>query len=190
MDMTELLDTGFTWTAERVQRVHRDDLDATTPCPQWDLRKLVNHTLGTIDVLAWAVAGDHVLTEAGAHALAVEDRIGDDTPAAAFDMRIDQALKAWQQPGSLDRLCATEIGPIPALSAANVSLLEVVVHGWDIGRATGEDVPIPAALAEPILAFARQWPPVESQRGVMYGPAVPGGATPAERLLGHLGRKY
>jgi uncharacterized protein (TIGR03086 family) len=189
MDTIELLDEGFAWTADRVRLVRTDDLAARTPCTQWDLRKLINHTLGTVDVLAWAVAGDHVLTEAGAHALAVEDRLGDDDPAAAFATRVDQARKAWWAPGALDRDCATERGPIPARSAANVSLLEVVVHGWDIGRTTGEDVPIPESLAGPILVFARQWPPVESQRGVMYAPAIPGGDTPTDRLLHHLGRK-
>lgn len=189
MDTIELLDAGFTWTAERIGLVPANGLAATTPCPRWDLRKLINHTLGTIDVLAWAVAGDHVLTEAGAHALAVEDRLGDDDPAAAVAVRVDQALKTWRAPGALDRSCSTEQGPIPARSAAGVSLLEVVVHGWDIGRSTGEDVPIPAVLAEPVLAFAQQWPPVESQRGVMYAPAIAGGTTPSDRLLGHLGRK-
>lgn len=189
MGIIELLGTGFAWTTDRIQFAGAGNLDATTPCSQWDLRTLLNHTLGTIDVLAWAVAGDHILTEAGAHALATEDRIGDDDPAVAFATRADQALAAWRAPGALDRDCATERGPIPARSAAGVSLLEVVVHGWDIGRSTGENIQIPATLAEPILVFARRWPPVESQRGSMYAPAIAGGSTLSDQLLGHLGRK-
>ncbi|MET7426654.1 TIGR03086 family metal-binding protein [Dactylosporangium sp. NPDC005555] len=188
MDIIDLLDNGFAWTADRIRVVRTDGMHDATPCAAWDVRTLLNHTLGTIDVMAWAVAGDHVLTEAGAHALATQDRLGDDDPAAAFGVRVDQALKEWRSPGALDRACATELGSIPARSAAGVSLLEVVVHGWDIGRATGEDVPIPADLAEPVFAFARQWPPVEMRRGVMYAPAVDGGDTPSDRLLRYLGR--
>ncbi|PTA42376.1 TIGR03086 family metal-binding protein [Micromonospora sp. RP3T] len=189
MEIIELLDEGFGWTTDRVRYVRRDGLDAATPCTAWNLRTLLNHTLGTIDVLAWAVSGDHVLTQAGAHALATEDRLGDEDPADAFVRRVDQARTAWQAQGALDRECATEMGPIPARSAAGVSLLEVVVHGWDIGRSTGEDVPIPPQLAEPVLAFARQWPPVEMQRGSMYALPIAGGGSPSDQLLRHLGRQ-
>jgi uncharacterized protein (TIGR03086 family) len=187
MDIVELLGTGFAWTADRIRVVRPEDLAVPTPCTQWDLRKLLNHTVGAIDVVASALAGDHVLTEAGAHELADQERIGDD-PVAAYGEMTRWALKIWQEPGALDRDCPTERGPIQARDATAVTLMETVVHGWDIGQSTGEDVAIPPHLAEPILVFARRWPHVDGQRGAMYAPAKSGGSTPSARLLGFLGR--
>jgi uncharacterized protein (TIGR03086 family) len=188
MDTVELLDMGFAWTANRIESVREDELDASTPCDRWDLRKLLNHTLGAIEVVAAAVEGDHVLTEAGAHSLADQERIGDDPLTAYTEMTV-WALKVWREPGALDRDCASERGPIAARDGAAVTLMEVVVHGWDIAQSTGENVPIPPHLAEPIHAFAQRWPHVEGQRGSMYAPAIAGGTTPSDRLLGLLGRK-
>lgn len=188
MNVIELLDPGFAWAADRFGNIGTTPLDAPTPCDAWDLRSLLNHTLGAIDIVVSAVAGDHVLTENGISGLAGEDRIGDD-PAAAFAALTDRALGVYRVPGTLDGACASEQGPIPARGAVSVSVMELAVHGWDIGRSTGEEVPIPAELAEPLLAFAREWPHVEGQRGTLYAPAISGGTTPSERLLGFLGRK-
>jgi uncharacterized protein (TIGR03086 family) len=188
MDILELLGSGFAWTADRIRLVRPDDMAVATPCTRWNLRQLLNHTVGAIDVVASALAGNHVLTESGAHELAGQERIGND-PAAAYAEMTRWALKIWHEPGALDRDCPTERGPIQARDAIAVTLMETVVHGWDIGQSTGEDEPIPPYLAGPILEFARRWPHVDGQRGAMYDPAIPGGITPSGRLLGFLGRR-
>jgi uncharacterized protein (TIGR03086 family) len=189
MDVIGLLDTGFAWTADRIRNVAETDLTAPTPCDQWNLRKLLNHLHGAVDVVLGSVGQGRVLTTAGINALAGEDRIGTD-PAAAFTDLAARACATYRVPGALDRDCLMGQGTsIPARSAVIVSVMELTVHGWDIGRSSGENADIPAGLAEPLLGFARKWPHVEGQRGVLYGPAIPGGTTPAECLLGLLGRK-
>ena len=56
MNPTELLDLGITWTAARIAAVPGDGLDAPTPCASWNLRQLLDHTIGSLTMLTTAVA--------------------------------------------------------------------------------------------------------------------------------------
>jgi hypothetical protein len=68
------------------------------------------------------------------------------------------------------------------------TLLELVVHGWDISQATGEAAAIPDALAVPILDFARG-AIADDARGDMFAADLGLGDTPSDQLVGFLGRK-
>jgi uncharacterized protein (TIGR03086 family) len=76
-------------------------------------------------------------------------------------------------------------GPLLVRTAA----LEIAVHGWDVGRATGRAVRIPEQLAGALLATAvRVVGPAD--RGVRFAAPRPVARDAAydERLLGFLGR--
>ena len=88
----------------------------------------------------------------------------------------------------MDRTFELPLGTMTAQTLASATLLEVVVHGWDISQATGEAADIPDALARPILDFARQ-PIVDANRGDHFGADLAIGDTPSEQLVGFLGRK-
>jgi uncharacterized protein (TIGR03086 family) len=68
--------------------------------------------------------------------------------------------------------------------------LDILVHGWDLARATGQDPELDAEVAEPVLAFAREAFVDEGARAPSIGPevAVPAGASVTDRLVGFLGR--
>ena len=53
--------------------------------------------------------------------------------------RLDQLAEAWADPAAWEGL--TEAGGLtmPAEVAGTVALDEVVLHGWDLARATGQD---------------------------------------------------
>jgi hypothetical protein len=67
-------------------------------------------------------------------------------------------------------------------------LTEVVVHGWDVGRATSENVVIPTELAGPALEFSRGFA-TDAHRGTAYAADLRAGDTPGERLVAFLGRR-
>jgi uncharacterized protein (TIGR03086 family) len=188
MDIIELLDEGYGWTAERVAAVRPEDLDLATPCTRWDLRRLLNHMLGASGVVTDAALGVVVTpSRADPEALAATDRIGED-PTAAFDAAATTAMTVWHTPGVLERTCSMASGATPALVVANINLLDVVVHGWDIAQATGEAAQIPPRLAEPILGFARQ-AITEEQRRRGFAAEMATGDTASDRLVAFLGRK-
>jgi uncharacterized protein (TIGR03086 family) len=198
MDIIELLDRSYAWTTARVRAVRGHDLDRPTPCSRWDLRHLLNHTLGAQDLVVDAVAGrpvDSGYADPGAlgQALAEADRIGTD-PVAAYDALVKRAMAVWRTPDILDGTCQMPFGPTPVPVAARIALIDIVVHGWDISRATGEAADIPPELAEPVLAFARDMV-AGPMRGTAFADevAIDGSTgapvTASDRLVAFLGRK-
>jgi uncharacterized protein (TIGR03086 family) len=100
----------------------------------------------------------------------------------------DRSRRAWQAPGVMDRTIELPIGALPAPAVGSVTVLEMVVHGWDISQATGEAADIPDALALPTLDFARQAID-DASRGDNFAPELDLGDTASARLVAFLGRK-
>lgn len=187
MDIIELLEVGYSWTAKRVAKVRPGDLTAATPCTRWDLRGLLNHTLGAMEYCAAAAANEADPSSVDAKRWAGTDKIGDD-PESAFAALAERALAVWHTPGVLERTCAMPYGPTPASEVVRRSLTDVVVHGWDIARATGENADIPTGLAEPLLEIDRKLVH-PGRRGIAFAAEVPIESDLAsDRLVAFLGR--
>lgn len=187
-DIIELLEQGFSWTADRVAQVRPEDLDTPTPCEGWQLRHLLNHMLASLERLAGAVEGEVAEpSQFDAQTQALTDRLGGDCGHAAFAAVRQRAMTVWHHPDVMARTCELPLGSLPASMAAPINLVEVVVHGWDVSQATGEAAAIPSELAEPILEFSRH--AVDPARGRAFGPDLEVGDTVPERLVAFLGRK-
>ncbi|MGH8931356.1 MAG: TIGR03086 family metal-binding protein [Egibacteraceae bacterium] len=187
MDIIKLLDVGFDWTGRRVAAVRPEHWPLDTPCDEWTVRQLLNHMLGAMDVITSTVAGQAWPEGVNAQTLAETDRIGRD-PAAAFAEIAQRALAVWHTPGVLERTCGLRGVPTPAITAAQLSLTDAVVHGWDIAQATGENADIPDELAEPLLDIDRTLIH-EGLRGTVFADEVHievGSAS--DRLVAFLGR--
>jgi uncharacterized protein (TIGR03086 family) len=124
-------------------------------------------------------------------AVGVAAQLGGD-PAAAYRASAQALASAWREPGRLDGTYRLPFGELPGRAAVQLHLLETVMHGWDLARATGQDpsfdnvvaTAAAAELAERTLAGTR--PP-----GTPFKQAVaaPDGASPVDRLAAFLGRQ-
>lgn len=170
-----------------VRTVDPDQLGARTPCSGYDVRGLVNHLLFWGPSLEAAARKESVSPPAGA-----EDDVdltrGD--WAAALEAQVERTMAAWSRPGAWEG--TTQLGSpmeLPAALIGNMVLGELVVHGWDLARATGQqlvvDDEVGEHLAEEVATTAEQG----REMGV-YGPevAVPDTAPPLRRVLGLTGR--
>ncbi|MCT2582453.1 TIGR03086 family metal-binding protein [Actinophytocola gossypii] len=169
MPLVDLLDEAYAWTGKRLAAVPPSALDAPTPCPDWNLRQLLNHLVGALAMQLDAVEG---------------------TPAAqgvTFEEVADRAARVWAEPGVLDRTCPMPFGPTPARVVLVLHVTEVVLHGWDVGVATGERATIPGWLAEPLLDAGKPLV-TDAHRGPVFGPELPAGDTGESRLLAFYGR--
>jgi len=74
--------------------------------------------------------------------------------------------------------------------AASINFVDVLVHGWDLARATGQDVELPPHLAEPALQFSRGLVNDELRGAGAFGPEllVPANTPASYRLVAFLGR--
>jgi uncharacterized protein (TIGR03086 family) len=110
---------------------------------------------------------------------------------AAIRQKACALLGAWGGPTPGDVVIATRTGGLDLGSPVLVSAaaLEVTVHGWDVGRATGERAAIPEGLARDLFPVAQRIVRPED-RGVRFAAArpVPPGAAYDVRLLALLGR--
>ena len=82
---------------------------------------------------------------------------------------------------------------MPAEIMGMVALDELVLHGWDLARATGQPFHADPASVQASLGFfaaSMSEPCQEAGREGLYGPVVPvpDGASDLDRLLGFAGR--
>jgi uncharacterized protein (TIGR03086 family) len=189
VDLLAQLEEGLEYAGKRVAGVPAGALDAPTPCAEWTVRQLLNHLVGSVDILNRLAAGDDVdRARIDAHLLANTDAIGTN-PAAAFGRAADAALAVWRAPGVFERLIDFPAQDTPAAVVANIMLIEVLGHGWDLGAATGQPEPMDPAVARSGLAWTQPFL-AQVGRGTSFAPAVTvlGGASPTDELVAFLGR--
>lgn len=65
----------------------------------------------------------------------------------------DELLSALRQPGVLEQPFGLPIGTVSGAGALQLRLVETLVHGWDLARATDQLVEFPVEIVEPAFAF-------------------------------------
>jgi uncharacterized protein (TIGR03086 family) len=185
-DMAHLHRQALDATARVVAGIQPNQLSAATPDPEWDVRALLNHV----------VAGNLWAAELGSGKTieAVGDRLdGDvlgDDPAAAYDASAKLAADTFQAPGALEAPCAVSYGPVPGSVYAGHRLLDVLIHGWDLAVATGQDPTLDPELVRACLDVVEPQLSLLQASGA-FGPALE--TTPdadeQTRLLAMLGRR-
>jgi uncharacterized protein (TIGR03086 family) len=112
-----------------VAAVDGDGWTGPTPCTDWTVRQLVNHLVGGNLLFAAIVDGLPVDRS-------TTDHLGDD-PVAAYRKAADAVVAAFSRPGALAQVVTVPFGTVPGMVALHLRITEVLVHGWDLARATG-----------------------------------------------------
>jgi uncharacterized protein (TIGR03086 family) len=185
-DIAQLHRRALDATHKIVAGIQPDQRTLPTPDEGWDVRALLNHIVsGNL----WAVelTAGQTIDEVGDRLDG--DMLGDD-PLGAYDASAQAAAAAFEEAGALDAQCAVSYGPVPGSVYAGHRFIDVLIHGWDLAIATGQDATLDSALVAACLAV------VEPQAGLMqasgsYGSHVdaPTDADPQTRLLALLGRR-
>jgi uncharacterized protein (TIGR03086 family) len=184
MDILDRLDGAFASTGRVMAKVAPDRLDDPTPCTEWNVRSLLNHTTGVVALFA-AAAGRR--QPEGDPRTA--DWVGTD-PASAFNDAAKTTLEAWSQPAALQGTCRLPIGELPAEVAAGVNLVDTLVHGWDLAKALGLDPTLDPALAAAALEVSKLIMNDDLRRQGAFAPLVTiTGGSPTDQLVAFLGRQ-
>ncbi|MGC3004700.1 TIGR03086 family metal-binding protein, partial [Streptomyces sp. G35A] len=153
--------------AERVTDVQLAD---ATPCPGHAVRTLLGHLTGLAAAFRDAARKDLGATTDTSPDSAVPD-VGpgwrEELPKV-----LDELADAWRDPAAWTGMTRAGGVDLPGEVAGAVAVDELVIHGWDLARATGQDyTPDPAALrmSHDFLAAAAEDP----DRGGIFGPVVP-----------------
>jgi uncharacterized protein (TIGR03086 family) len=173
-----------------VNSVPDDLLDAPTPCPSYTLGDLVEHVGGAASAFTGAAAKD--LGDATSHAPSGDaSRLSDD-----WRRRIPRDLaglaEAWREPTAWTGMTKAGGVDLPGEVAGLVALDELVIHGWDVARATGQAYDVDAASLEAVHGFVAQFsePGMEEARAGLFAAVVevPEGAPMLDRVIGLTGR--
>ncbi len=186
----DLIDFGpATATMRRLVLGTSDDqLTDPTPCPGYTVGDLVQHIGGLTVAFTGAAhkrtvpgsenggSGDAALLETGWRLLTARD--------------LEVLADSWRNPTAYDGV--TMAGPVemPGGEAGLVALNELVMHGWDLAVATGQQYAADPASLQLCTDFASAFPTDPEQRGDAFGPVIemPEGAPALDRLLGLMGR--
>jgi uncharacterized protein (TIGR03086 family) len=176
--------------ATLVAGVRDDQLDAPTPCPDYSLGDLLDHVAGV--ALAFAAAG---AKERGPNMepprIGDRSRLGDDW-RTQIPVDLEALPSAWRDARAWEGNTWIAGMEMPAETIGRVGLDELVVHGWDVARASGQRFDAdPASIAgslefiEPISA-----PGMEAARAPAFGDVIEPaeGASALDRLLALTGR--
>ena len=183
MDVVTLHDRAIAETDKIVAGVTADDLAKQTPCTEFKVTDLLQHLVGSNVMFTKIAKGDSFQ---GAQAL--PDMPGDD-PIQAWKESSRQVSEAWQDRDLLQKTVDLPFGTVPAEFGLGIHFLEVLVHGWDLAKATGQEAKLDPDLAQ--AAYDMISPVIEMGRaGGAFGPEVPVSpdAPIHERLVGLLGR--
>jgi uncharacterized protein (TIGR03086 family) len=176
-------------TGALVAGVRNDQWSNSTPCPQWNVRSLVNHLVLGNRRSASTLHGEEPPSAVGRHSPDV-DILGDD-PVGAYREMGAALLAAFTQPAVFERTFQVPAGRVPGVVMLHLRITELLVHGWDLARATGQPAQLPDDLAEQEFAFARgPHAPDVPRTGQPFGPvqSVADDAPAIDRLAAYLGR--
>lgn len=126
-------------------------LTGPTPCPDYDTRALVNH------LVAYTGIGMECRARRRPHpeGLAERDFTADPRWAADYAEALDRAVAAWADPAAWEGDISMGGTAMPAEAVAGMLFLELVLHAWDLAKATGQEYRAGDATAKLLLAVVQ-----------------------------------
>jgi uncharacterized protein (TIGR03086 family) len=145
----EQLSRALDFTDQLIAAVHDEQWAGPTPCAGWSVRDLVAHVVAGNSLFAGALRG-------GQPPAAPQGTVMPDAGLLnAYRDSAAELLGAFREPGALDAMVTVPFGTVPGVVALHLRITELLVHGWDLARATGQSAAVPDDLAEQELAFSR-----------------------------------
>jgi uncharacterized protein (TIGR03086 family) len=163
----------------RVAAVPPEAWNNPSPCEEWTAHQIMEHVIGNA---RWAVdtlnGVEHVTRS-------VQDVAGEWANARAG---VEEVLA---DPSRAGTEIAGPMGPMPFdVLIGRFACLDILIHTWDLARATGGDENIDAEAAAHALEGLRPMDAMIRRPG-LFGPKVepPPGADPVIQLMAFCGRK-
>jgi uncharacterized protein (TIGR03086 family) len=163
-----------------VRGIDAQALHLPTPCAEYTVQQLMNHLFQVVvnfQNLAAKQAADFTVTPDYLH--------GDWQDK--FELETARLVDAWAQPSAMQGV-SPGMG-LPQEVVAQMALLDLTVHPWDLAKATGQQfTPAPGAV-EVLDAFVDRMGDTARQMNMFGQPChVPDEASPMEKLIARTGR--
>jgi len=165
--------------ASKIANVAPDAWNNQSPCSEWKARDVVRHVVDTQGMFLGFIG----------------EELGDipsvdDDPAGAWKAASTAVMGNLENPAKAQAEYEGFMGKSTFEAGVDKFLCtDLVVHGWDLARATGQDDRIDTAEIPKVRAVAESFGDAMRSPGA-FGPAVdpPSGADEQAKLLAFLGR--
>jgi len=155
MNLPDVHRRALAATGTIVNHIGDAQLHDATPCDDYDVSGLLTHLISGNYWVAPLVEGK-TIEEVG-DALDREYGPGD------YDASAREADAAFSSDGAMDTPVAVSYGPVPGSVYAGHRFLDVLVHGWDLAKATGQDTTLDPDLV------AACWEVITPQMDLLRG---------------------
>jgi uncharacterized protein (TIGR03086 family) len=173
-----------------VAQVEDDELGKPTPCPSYTVGDLIDHVGGL--ALAFTAAADKEFGTYGDMAPPGDASRLVDGWRSRIPRDLARLAEAWQKPDAWTGMTRVGGGEAPAEMAGLSLADELVVHGWDVARATGQPYHAEPEVLAAARAFLSQFASPDSPAGpdVPFVPArvLPGSAPLLDQVVALAGR--
>ena len=178
--MTEIADRFNTLAADFDARVQgTTDWSATSPCEGWTAKDVAVHVTNNLAGLVAAANGQ-----------APTPITADDDVPAAWAQAHTELSAVLNDPAKAAITIPSPFGPMPLEQmVGRIMCADVLVHTWDLARATGQDETLNAEGVEGTYSGLKPLDAMIRQPGI-FGPKIdaPEGADVQTQLLCFLGR--
>lgn len=170
MEPVAALEEAFAHTGQIIANISPDQMGGSTPCTEWDVATLLEHTSGVVGAFSGAVGGA--------------------APAegVSFDQLASGAMQGWRS-FDLDSSIDFPQPETPGQAVAAIQLMDVLGHAWDLAKATGQNTEFSSELSQAAMAAAQMIVSDELREG-RFNPAIDApDASPTDQFAAFLGRE-
>ena len=166
--------------------IKADQLSSSTPCSEWNVQNLIIHNLRVAEFTKGVLSATPV--DPG-EMFSVAEPIPTEGAEAVFTTTTNAVL-ATAKSMNLETVLETPFGAMPASEFLMVPLADLVIHKWDLAKATNQNTTLDSGLAE--VCFQVLLPGMEEGREGGFFSAeiqVPMSGSIQDKLLGLSGRQ-
>jgi len=165
-----------------------EQLAAPTPCEGTDVATMLAHVQGLAVAFrdaARKVDGPTTRTAPQAASKDLSPGWRDEIPVT-----LEELAQAWREPGAVDGLTTAGGVTMPAEIMLTVADNELVIHAWDLAKATGQPYAAAPENLEASWQMVSNTPDEPQAREGLFGPRLPiaDDAPLLDRVLAYAGR--
>lgn len=171
--------------------VRQSQLDDPTPCALWNVHSLINHLIGGLEFTAGCIIGNPPnIRPSEAESSQLDERDMGNL-AAAYNDRLSNLLELAAEPGALERTASTPFGEMAVGQIFVGTVMDQLVHCWDLAKATGQDTTLDADLVAFALPALQSGFAEMGRQAGFIGPeiAVADDASPLDQMIAYMGRQ-
>ena len=186
MDQLATLEYSLDELRAVVGSLDEAEMDTTTNCEPWTVRRLASHALNNQLVWAGVVTGQQFVS--------VDDTMGavpiDGDLAPVADRTAERTMALWRSDGVLDAMHSTPFGELPGTVVINFATVDAIIHAWDLSASVGHPIEFSPDALPAIGAVVEATCTDDVRATGLIQPATepPADATTTERLVAAAGR--